>query len=64
MNYAETVFFQRFVKALQARGDTIAADTVTGVETWDAYLKNVGYISGLQEALAIASNLKEEMSKE
>jgi hypothetical protein len=64
VNYAETVFFQRFVKALQARADTIAADTVAGVETWDAYLKNIGYISGLQEALAIASILNKEMSKE
>lgn len=64
MNYAETVFYQRLMKALQDRADIIAADTISGVETWDAYLKNTGYISGLLEAMAISANLKEEMSKE
>lgn len=64
LNYADTIFYQRLVKAIQARGDTVAADTVLGVDTWEAYQRNVGYVAGLQEALVIVNILKEEMSKE
>lgn len=63
MNHAETVFFQRFKKALEARHDVIVTAVTSGL-SYEEYLKHCGFLHGLQEANDIADEIKNEMNKE
>ncbi len=64
MNYVETVFLQRFKKALTERQGLVISTMTAGCTSWDEYLRQLGALYGLQEAEAIADNIKEEMNKE
>jgi hypothetical protein len=61
VKYLDSVFHQRLITKIKDQIEVLTADLAAGVSNWEAYLKTIGNIHGLNEALDIIETIKKEM---
>lgn len=60
LHYYETVQHRMLLEAIAIRRQEVLEELAQGVD-YDAYIKAIGYINGLEEAVNIAKSIQEKV---